>query len=170
MLDWSTINGRPIKRDRLFFFFFLIKNLAEFWQKRRHFYIYIYIYIFFFSTIYNIFGKKNFIKERVQIFNPSIPHQSVHSFWGAEWRLGHRHAYLGNFQEASFNSTYIYFGMVSFHFIHYIFYFSIPCFIHFNCRSRTKIARKGSFAFYLAFWPASEWQWENWYDIQSQRK
>ena len=165
MLDWSTINGRPIKRDRLFASFFFNKKFSRILAKKKTL-----LYIYIFSTIYNIFGKKKFIKEKVQIFNPSIPHQSVHSFWGAEWRLGHRHAYLGNFQEASFNSTYIYFGMVSFHFIQCIFYFSIPCFIYFNCRSRTKIARKGSFAFYLAFWPATEWQWENWYDIQSQRK
>ena len=57
MLEWSTINGRPIKRDRLFAFFFFIKNLAEFWQKRRHFYIYIYIFFFLQYIIYLV--KKN---------------------------------------------------------------------------------------------------------------
>ena len=33
------------------------------------------------------------------------------------------------------------FGMVYFHFIQCIFYFSIPCFIPISCRSRTKFAR-----------------------------
>ena len=43
----------------------------------------------------------------MQIFNnPSIPHRSVHSFWGVEWRLVLRHAYIGNFQEASFNKDW----------------------------------------------------------------
>ena len=123
----------------------------------------------------------------MQIFNnPSIPHRSVHSFWGVEWRLVLRHAYIENFQEASFKKdwgfiqciftlawyTVFLMGLewcsftsfnVSFTFLSKkkkcIFYFSMPCFIHFSCRLAGHVRNlQGSFVFCLAFWLGSEWQ------------